>query len=156
MITSFILPSGEEVRIDLADKPLASAYPWSRHYTGSGLYVSCLDNGRRIYLHRMITGSQPRTETHHKDGNWLHCERDNFVVCSRQQNASGFRKRCVRYPSRFRGVGFYKRDNCWRAQIMVNYHQYFLGYHDSEVVAARAYDGAAKIHFNEFAQLNFP
>lgn len=152
---TFTLPSGEHIKIDARDFGLLS-YPWNRHDTGGGFYVSCLVNGRRIYLHRLIAHSLRIQKTHHKDGDWTNCERENLVACTNAENLSGFRKRSTRYPSKFRGVGFYKRDQCWRAQIMSNYKQRFLGYFGTEAAAARAYDRAAKVLFGKFAQLNFP
>jgi hypothetical protein len=150
------LPSGESVRVDSEDLYVATSFPWSKHDTGNGFYASCLIQGRRIYLHRRITGDQKGTVTHHWDGDWTNCTRINLRVCSDLENSRGFRKRATKYPSRFRGVGFYKRDQKWRAQIMVNYRQLFLGYFSDESAAARAYDFAARKHFGEFASLNFP
>lgn len=147
------LPSGEPVLLDDCDLELWNQYPWLKHSTGDGTYVSCLWQGHRVYLHRLIAGGKI---THHNNGNWADCTRANLIATDFAGNARGFRKRAARYPSRYRGVGFFKRDQRWRAQIMVNYVQKFLGYFDTEEEAARAYDAAAKRYFGAIAQLNFP
>lgn len=149
------LPSGEPVLIDARDLELWNRYTWLKHSTGKGkgCYVSCLREGKRIYLHRLIAGGEL---THHKNGNWADCTRGNLIPTDSAGNARGFRQRAARYPSRHRGVGFYKRYQKWRAQIMVNYVQKFLGYFETEEYAARAYDEAAKRYFGDIAQLNFP
>lgn len=45
--------------------------------------------------------------------------------------------------SRFKGVSWNKRGGNWRARIREDGKQIFLGYYDSEEMAARAYEGAA-------------
>jgi hypothetical protein len=54
------------------------------------------------------------------------------------------------------GVTFVKSTGKWRAQIMLNRKNIFLGDFDDEIEAGRAYDrGAIKYH-KDFARLNFP
>jgi len=57
--------------------------------------------------------------------------------------------------SKYRGVSWFKRDECWRTWIYYNGKQKHLGYFQTEEEAALAYDEAAKIHYGEFANLNF-
>ena len=45
--------------------------------------------------------------------------------------------------SRFRGVGWHKRDQKWRVMIRVNGKQKSIGHFDDELVAAHAYDAYA-------------
>ena len=59
--------------------------------------------------------------------------------------------------SRYKGVYCEKRRGRvrWRANIKFQDKRIFLGYYDSQLEAARAYDEAAKKYHGEFAQLNF-
>jgi hypothetical protein len=42
----------------------------------------------------------------------------------------------------------------WEANIYVNGEPKFLGYFETEIEAAKAYNEAAKIHYKNFAVLN--
>lgn len=88
----------------------------------------------------------------HIDRNPFNNQKNNFRVCDHQQNSwnSGPRVR------KYKGVSYWKRDKNWSAQIMKTYKKIHLGYFDSEIEAAKAYDEAAKKYFGEFAYLNFP
>jgi predicted GIY-YIG superfamily endonuclease len=57
--------------------------------------------------------------------------------------------------SKYKGVSWFKRDECWRSWIHYNGKQQHLGYFHLEIDAANAYDEAAKKYFGEFANLNF-
>lgn len=57
--------------------------------------------------------------------------------------------------SRFLGVSFKTEQGKWVAQINVDKKKKHIGYFDSEILAAKAYDKVAKIHYKEFANLNF-
>lgn len=48
------------------------------------------------------------------------------------------------------------RGKKWKAQISYRSKNVFLGYHTTQVEAARAYDRAAQTLFGNIAQLNFP
>lgn len=45
--------------------------------------------------------------------------------------------------SKYKGVFWYKQQKKWGAIIIHNYKRYFLGLHDLEIDAARAYAQAA-------------
>lgn len=56
--------------------------------------------------------------------------------------------------SQYLGVSWFKRDACWKAFIYVDKKQKHLGYYQSEIDAARAYNVAALKYHGEFARLN--
>jgi hypothetical protein len=79
--------------------------------------------------------------------------RCNLRLATPAQNARNRRpySRCG-----LKGVCFVPRKNKWQAQIWVSGREYFLGYHESKVGAALAYDRAALAAFGKYAWLNFP
>jgi len=56
--------------------------------------------------------------------------------------------------SKYRGVSWFKRDQCWRGWLNYNSKQIHLGYFDSAIAAAKAYNQAALELHKEFAVLN--
>ncbi len=57
--------------------------------------------------------------------------------------------------SKYKGVSWYKPKNCWRGMIKVEGKNKSLGYFESEVEAAKAYDEAARKYHKEYAYQNF-
>ena len=56
--------------------------------------------------------------------------------------------------SKHKGVFFDKRDNKWRAQIMIDNKRTYLGYFSNEKEAAQRYNEEAIKLFGEFALIN--
>ena len=80
---------------------------------------------------------------------------DNLRVCTQSQNAANGRKsKDIKTYSQYKGVSFRKDNGRWIATIRVKRKQIHLGYFDTEVEAAAAYNQAALKHFGEFAYLN--
>jgi hypothetical protein len=66
------------------------------------------------------------------------------------------RIKCGEAGSKHRGVSWYKITKKWKAAIKYDGKQQHLGCFEDEEEAARAYDQAARAHYREKAQLNFP
>jgi len=106
---------------------------------------------RLLFLHRFLLPES--TQIDHKNGDGLDNRRDNIRPCDHRTNNRGLRRKASGSSSRFRGVFFDKGK--WVAQIRVDRARH-LGYFTSEVLAAEAYDAAARKYFGEFASPNFP
>ena len=75
-------------------------------------------------------------------------------MAGKQNNANS--KKQKNTSSDYKGVGWNKKANKWRAKIQIDSKSKHLGYFDSEIEAAKQYDKKAKEHFGEYAKLNFP
>lgn len=122
-------------------------------------YAYRWENGRRIYLHRVIAermGLQlgPGVEVDHRNGNSSNNHRSNLRVVTHSKNAMNARKQPG--TSQFKGVSWDRQRQKWVTQITINKKQIHLGRYDTEIEAALAYDQAAKFHFGLYAKLNFP
>jgi hypothetical protein len=126
-------------------------------------HLSKLVDGRRFdkraQLSRLVAlafCANPNDETvvDHLDNNSLNNHYTNLRWCTSQQNQWNTTKQRNK-TSVYKGVYFHQSTQKWTAQITINKKQTHLGLFLSEVDAAHAYDAKARIHFGEFAKLNF-
>ena len=106
-----------------------------------------------IYLHRFILKPNKGLVIDHVNHDKLDNQKINLRACSQGQNMAN-RKTNKVGSSKFKGVSFNKTTNKWYSKIQFNYKQFNLGYFDTELEAAQAYNAKALELFGGFAHLN--
>jgi hypothetical protein len=104
-----------------------------------------------ISMHRLVASISGKIEVDHINGDGLDNRKCNLRAATHAQNMYNRRKESGT-SSRFKGVNLYKGK--WIACIGAGKTRKYLGYHSSEIEAAKAYDREAKLRFKEFALLN--
>jgi hypothetical protein len=154
------ISKGFEVLVDDEDFERLQRYRWFVNERGPcrHAYRCWMKNGvkGRIYLHREILGAPSGMVVDHINGNGLDNRRINLRLCTQKQNRRNQRKPARGKTSSYKGVSKSAGCNKFRAQITVNRKVVYLGEYDSEIIAAKTYDEAAKAYFGDFANLNFP
>lgn len=156
-LTQVTTYSGEMMLIDKEDLLVlsGSVYVTSRRSSNNSvkLYATVLKDGKVQYVHRLIMKPKGRQEVDHIDGDGLNNSRSNLRLCSRAQNARNAGPK-MSGSSKFKGVSWYPRSAKWVVRISDNGRYRCVGYFDSEIDAARAYNIAAKRVAGKFAYTN--
>lgn len=144
--------------VDEADYDWLNQWKWhitNNGYAARGLWIDKRPKRKMIgiRMHRLIVNANPSQEVDHINGNRLDNRRCNLRIVTDAQNAYNAKKRKDGKYSQHKGVAK-QYKNKWKARIQVNGKRYYLGYFDSEIEAAKAYNEAALKHFGEFARLN--
>lgn len=146
-------------RVALNDKDFIeqSQFKWSVTHIKYRWYATRLDGKppKRIYMHREIIKAPMGVKVDHKDGNGLNNQRGNLRLATNSQNGAN-RGRNRNNKSGYKGVSWDARNGKWRASISINHLSINLGRFTSRRNAAMVYDAAARLHFGEFASVNFP
>lgn len=110
-------------------------------------------------FHRAVLNVDSQFEVDHIDRNRLNNTRANLRIVNRTQssmNRGPHKKKELKHP--YKGINLIKRSglkNPWQANIKVNYKSIFLGYHQTALEAALAYDRAVTLYHGEFGVKNF-
>lgn len=160
------LTQGKYALVDDEDFEYLNQWKWCAQKIGSIYYAKRgYDWNKKkkcwneiLSMHRVILGLHKGDGvcTDHIDGNGLNNRRCNLRACTKQQNQMNQGSKVG--TSKYKGVGVVPDSvsvKKWRARICINRNQKYLGYFDSEIEAAKAYDVAAKELFGEFANCNF-
>jgi hypothetical protein len=90
------------------------------------------------------------------DNDGLNIRKGNIRICSKSDAKRNGKKTIKKegVKSKFKGVSLHKKTGKYHASICFNKKIYSLKYHESEILAAQAYNVAAKKYHGEFAKLN--
>jgi hypothetical protein len=153
------LGKGHVAVIDDEDAELVTGFKWYAMKTKEGKFYAAgwkhMPPGRFfVHLHRLIANALPGEIIDHADRDPLNCRRSNLRRGTRQQNC--WNKGPVRKQTtnKYKGVFLCRQTGRFRARIVHNWKQIYLGYFDSEEDAARAYNAKATELFGKFAYLN--
>lgn len=147
------------VVVDASDAAAVhAAGKWGPAYAKDD-YTAYATNDRKGPMHRWLLGVTERSQhVDHRSGNGLDNRRVNLRLASHSQNMMNRHKRKAG-TSRYKGVQFVTSAGVWKAWIGytdsdgVQRRRYLGSFHD-EVLAAWAYDQAARDLFGEFARVN--
>lgn len=144
--------------VDDEDFDKVNKYKWFGRIKINTIYAEThvIINGERklVQLHRFILNLKViDPDIDHINGNGLDCRRLNMRFATKQQNAANTTKQ-VNNTSGYKGVSFHKRKEKYIAHIGVDGKLIHLGYFDSVIDAALAYNKAAIKYFGAFAYVN--
>ena len=151
------LTQGQNAIVDASDFEWLSKWNWCAQRDRIGFYAvrswrkpngSCV----KRQMHNAVLKCNGQID--HKNHDTLDNRHENLRKCTTGQNHCNRRVQ-KNNTSGFKGVGFHKAGNKWRAQISINGKMKHLGCFVSPLQAAHAYDQAAKQFHKEFALLNF-
>lgn len=121
--------------VDDEDADGMSVFNWRMAKGYAGFRTGGRANPHMIYMHKLILDTQD--EVDHIDGDPLNNRRENLRVATRAQNIQNLALHRDKKTSKSRGV-----DLCpggrWRARVILNYKENYLGYFDTEEEAAKA------------------
>lgn len=152
------LTQGKVAIVDDEDFEIFKQYKW--HYAaGYARRNKRLENGSRKieFMHRLIAKTPEGLIADHINGNTLDNRKVNLRNVTSAQNARNARKKS-KAKSKYKGVTFFKRKKDvigkWVSVIQVDGKSVKLGYFNSEVKAAEAYNEAAIKYHGEYAVIN--
>lgn len=151
------LTQGKFAMVDDADYDWLNQWKWCASKSRHTYYATRVDtsSGKRINIkmHRLISEAKDGELTDHENGNGLDNQRHNLRNCSHSENN---KNKKAHGKSKYLGVSIHNKDPYiyWRATIKSEGKYLFLGYFNSELEAAIAYNNAAIIHHGKFARLN--
>lgn len=172
------LTQGKVAFVDDADYEELNKYKWIASKTHTeGKYMVCRwqtiapNIRQRISMHRyLLSVVDSKTVVDHINNNPLDNQRHNLRICTQKQNAKN-RTSKKDGKSKYLGVSVMtskknrKNNKKWVgkpqyvARIRCDNKEYYLGSFpftdEGEILAAKAYDNAAKNFHGEFANLNF-
>lgn len=143
--------------VDDADYAWLLNFQWNLKIKLTNHYAYTSINGKRIFMHQLICPSTSEELTpDHKNRNGLDNQRDNLRLATNTQQRANSRLPIPiqKKTSKYRGVCWVKGRSAWRAELQFKNKHIHLGYHKTEISAAKAYNMAAINYFGEFASLN--
>ena len=148
------LTQGRVALVDDEDFEILSHHKWYAAKGGNTFYATrniTVDGKRKtIRMQWEVMGGK---SIDHIDGDGLNNTRSNLRFCTQGENTMNRRKQ-ENASSIYKGVSYYKPYKNWKARIIINRKEIHLGYFDTEIEAAKAYNAKAVELFLEFANLN--
>lgn len=150
------LTQGKVALVDDADYEWLSQWKWA--FNGRYAYRHPMINRKYHHkmMHRELIQPPPGMQVDHINGNTLDNRRSNLRICTPEQNSGNRRKSRGAITSVYKGVWFERSTQRWGTGVQRGKCRYPLGYYDTEIEAAYAYDAGAREVFGEFAKVNFP
>lgn len=105
-------------------------------------------------MHRFIMDTPANLQCDHKNLDTLNNKKENLRNCTISQNLMN-RPKYIGKSSQFKGVSWYPNQKKWRARINLEGRTILLGYFESELDAAKAYNEKAFELYGEFAVMNY-
>lgn len=125
-------------------------YHWHRHIDRNTAYVRTCRKRKTILLHRLVFGlldSQTSVQVDHIDHNGLNNSKSNLRITDDAGNSRNRNKLLSRKTSSYyKGVSYRKgaQSKPWVAYISFSGKRKHLGYFQTEIEAAQAYNNTAK------------
>jgi hypothetical protein len=108
-----------------------------------------------VKMHRQIMRPGAELVVDHINHDGLDNRRENLQNVTQRQNCQNRRDTKNRGRSKYIGVQRCEYHKKWRVRIYINGKKVHIGYFDSEIEAAKAYDKAVKIYRGKLTALNF-
>lgn len=137
---------GNSIVVDAQDFELLSQYTW--HICNG--YARTVIEGRKVYMHRLITNASHFLVVDHINHNTLDNRRSNLRVCTQKENL--YNKKAKHNNPYGKGVSIVPSGK-FRARIHLNGKEKFLGYFNTPQEAEKAYLEAADIIHRDFAYI---
>jgi hypothetical protein len=153
----FTTKNGVKVLIDEEDYPYLNKFLWKAIKKRNKYTDICSTHyGRIVRMHRLVMNvTDSSILIDHINCNPLDNRKQNLRICTAKQNSRNRKKWSGKYSSIYKGVCWNKIHKKWTSRIKTDSKRILLGYFDDEILAAKAYDRAAKKYHKNFANLNF-